>query len=164
MKGSEKTNAMRLLDGRWVTYEAYQYSPDIHVATDVADTLGFPRGEVYKTLVVLREKGKPLLVIVAGDREIDLRRLAKGVNEKSLRMATHKEAEQLTGLLVGGISALAVLNRGFDVYLDQPAFALEHILVSAGRRGLNLRLRVEDLVAVTGARPVEATAEPRRAG
>ncbi len=161
MKAVEKTNAMRFLEGHKIPYEAFAYAPEIHSATEVADVLGFPRSEVYKTLVVLREKGKPLLVIVAGDREIDLRRLAKSVGEKSLRMATHKEAEKLTGLQVGGISALALMNRGFDVYLDRPALALEYFLVSAGRRGINLRLRVADLLKVTRARPVEATAEPQ---
>lgn len=157
MKPSEKTNSMRLLEGKGIPYEAFAYSPDIHSATEVADVLGFPRAQVYKTLVVMREKGKPMLVIIAGDRELDLRRLAKSVSEKSLRMATHKEAEKLTGLQVGGISALALLNRGFDVYLDQPALELDQILVSAGKRGVNLRLRVADLIKVTGARPVEAT-------
>lgn len=159
MKGSEKTNALRLLDGRNVAYEAFTYSPDIHSAIEVADVLGFPRGEVCKTLVVMREKGKPMLVIVAGDREIDLRRLAKSVNEKALRMATQREAEGLTGLQVGGISALALLSRGFDVYLDRPALDLERIVVSAGRRGANLRLRTSDLIKVTGARLVDATPE-----
>jgi Cys-tRNA(Pro)/Cys-tRNA(Cys) deacylase len=157
VKATEKTNAMRLLDGRKVPYEAFTYSAEIHSATEVADVLGFPQGEVYKTLVVMREKGKPMLVIVAGDRELDLRLLAKSVNEKSLRMATHREAEQLTGLQVGGISSLALLNRGFDIYLDRPALGLEHILVSAGKRGINLRLKVGDLVKVTNAKPVEAT-------
>ncbi|MCL4466005.1 MAG: aminoacyl-tRNA deacylase [Chloroflexi bacterium] len=159
----EKTNAMRVLEGKKIPYQAFTYSPEIHVATEVAATLGFPASEVYKTLVVLREKGKPLLVMVASEKEIDLRRLAKSVDEKSLRMALRKEAERLTGLQVGGISALALLNKGFDIYIDRPALGLEYVLVSAGKRGINLRLRVNDLVAVTGARPVEATAAAENA-
>jgi Cys-tRNA(Pro)/Cys-tRNA(Cys) deacylase len=154
----EKTNAMRVLEGKKVSYQALTYSPEIHVATEVAATLGYPANEVYKTLVVLREKGKPLLVMVASEKEIDLRRLAKSVQEKSLRMALHKEAERLTGLQVGGISALALLNKGFDIYIDSPALSLQYVLVSAGKRGINLRLKVRDLVAVTGAKAVEATA------
>lgn len=160
----EKTNAMRLLEGKKVPYEAFTFSPEIHVATEVASTLGFPAAQVYKTLVVLREKGRPLLVMVASDREIDLRRLAKSIKEKSLHMAPHKEAERLTGLQVGGISALALLGRGFDVYIDRTASDLESVLVSAGKRGINLRLRVKDLMALTSARWVEATAgEPATA-
>ena len=159
MKAAEKTNAMRLLEGRGIPYQAFAYSPELHSAIEVADVLGVPRAEVYKTLVVLRERGKPMLVIVPGDRELDLRRLAKSIGEKGLRMATQREAEKLTGLQVGGISALALLNRGFDVYLDRSAQELESLYVSAGRRGINLRLRVADLVRVTGARPADAAAE-----
>ncbi|MHB1414975.1 MAG: aminoacyl-tRNA deacylase [Chloroflexota bacterium] len=159
-KGKAKTNATRLLDARHVPYEVFTFSEEIHSADGVAHTLGLPPSEVYKTLVVLRERGRPLLVMVAGDRELDLRLLARGVGEKSLRMAPQREAEKLTGLLVGGISALALLGKGFDIYIDQPATRLENVLVSAGRRGINLRMPVSDLMEVTGASPVEATAEP----
>ena len=154
---SEKTNAMRWLETQHIPYEAFYFSPTIHSADEVADLLGLPASRVYKTLVVKREKGRPLLVIVAGDREVDLRRLARSLSEKTLSMATQREAERLTGLQVGGISALALLNRGFDVYLDRAAEALDTILVSAGKRGINLRLGVADLVKATGANVVEAT-------
>lgn len=158
MNAVAKTNAMRLLESRKVTYEAFTYLAEIHSADEVAHVLGFPPSEVYKTLVVLRGKGRPLLVLVAGNKEIDLRRLARSVDEKALRMAPYREAERLTGLQVGGISALALLGRGFDVCIDRPALDLEYVLVSAGQRGINVRLRVKDLLAVTGAKPVEATA------
>jgi Cys-tRNA(Pro)/Cys-tRNA(Cys) deacylase len=71
-------------------------------------------------------------------------------------MASHHDAEALTGLQVGGISSLALLNRGFDVCIDRAAQDLDLILVSAGQRGIDLRLAVEDLVRVTGARWVDA--------
>lgn len=150
---------MRLLEQRKIAYTAHSYSPDVHSADGVAAVLGVPASTVYKTLVVVRPRGKPLLVMVAGDRELDLRLLARSVGEKRLEMAAHSEAEALTGLRVGGISALALLDKGFVVCLDRPALALEHIYVSAGERGTNLRLRVADLVRVTGARVVEATCE-----
>jgi Cys-tRNA(Pro)/Cys-tRNA(Cys) deacylase len=67
-------------------------------------------------------------------------------------MATQKEAESLTGLLVGGIGALALLNRGFEIWIDPAAQAHERICVNAGQRGINLELRVDDLVRVTSAR------------
>ncbi len=153
-----KTNAMRALDQRKIPYSVYAFSPDIHSADGVADALRIPAATVYKTLVVLRPAGRPLLVIVAGDRELDLRLLARSLGEKSLHMASQREAEALTGLLVGGISALALLGKGFDVRIDRTALTLDEVLVSAGARGLNLRLRVLDLISVTDARPVEATA------
>ena len=72
-------------------------------------------------------------------------------------MATRREAESLTGLQVGGISALALTNKPFDVLLDESARALDRIHISAGRRGIDLELRVEDLFAITNATFASAT-------
>ncbi len=152
-----KTNALRLLDSRKVPYQAFTFSEEIHSAEGAAEAMGAPVAEVYKTLVVLRERGKPLLVLVPGGRQLDLRRLAKAVGEKKLRMATQREAESLTGLQVGGISALALLGKGFSVYIDASAQRLGQVYVSGGQRGLNIRLAVADLVRLTGARFVEAS-------
>jgi Cys-tRNA(Pro)/Cys-tRNA(Cys) deacylase len=156
-KARARTNAMRLLDAHKVAYEVFSFSPDIHSATEVADVVGLAPGEVYKTLVVQRSRGKPLLVMLASDRHVDLKALAASVAEKRLRMATHRDAEALTGLQVGGISALALLNRGFEICIDQAARDLERVTISAGKRGINLRVSVPDLVRVTGARWVDAT-------
>ena len=155
-KKSDKTLAMRVLDGKKVPYEVLTFSPGVHSADGVAQALGLPTEEVLKTLVVVRPLGKPLLVMVPSDRELDLKRLAHAVGEKKLSMASYKEAEALTGLQVGGISALALINRGFDVYIDRAATELSHILVSAGCRGVNLMLSVEDLIRITKARVIEA--------
>jgi Cys-tRNA(Pro)/Cys-tRNA(Cys) deacylase len=155
-----KTNAMRALDQRHIAYDALTYSPEIHSADVVAETLGLPARLVYKTLVVLRERGgRPMLVMIAGDRELDPRGTAKAVGEKRVAMAPKKDAERLTGLLVGGIGALALLNKGFEIYIDERALAEDAILVNGGQRGLNLRVRVADLIAVTGAKPIAASAE-----
>jgi Cys-tRNA(Pro)/Cys-tRNA(Cys) deacylase len=158
-KRPPRTNAMRLLDAQHVDYQVLTFSPDIHSATGVAETLGLDPASVYKTLVVQRAPGKPLLVMIAGHREVDLKALAAAVGEKKLSMATHREAEELTGLQVGGISALMLLNQGFEVCIDRAAQVLDEVVVSAGQRGVNLRLRVADLVQVTGARWVDATGE-----
>jgi Cys-tRNA(Pro)/Cys-tRNA(Cys) deacylase len=156
---SVKTNAMRVLDSRKVAYEVHEYSPEIHSAVEAAQAIGVPVERVYKTLVVMREtpRARPLLVMVPGDRELDLRALAKSTGDKKLRMATQKEAELLTGLLVGGIGALALLNRGFEIWMDDAARAHERICVNAGQRGVNLELCVDDLVRVTNAKWVEHT-------
>jgi Cys-tRNA(Pro)/Cys-tRNA(Cys) deacylase len=160
MKSKDKTNAMRALDARKITYEVYTFPPEIHSAAGVAEVVGLPPEQVYKTLVVLRPEGKPMLVIIAGDKELDLRQVASQVGEKKVRMALHREAEELTGLQVGGISALALLNRPFDVFIDRPATGLSHILVSAGKRGINLRVPVKDLIRITGARVIDAGRSP----
>lgn len=148
---------MRVLDQRKIAYEVHEYSSEIHSAVEAAQAMGKPPERVYKTLVVMREtpRAKSLLVMTPGDRESDLRALAKSTGDKKLRMATQKEAESLTGLLVGGIGALALLNRGFEIWIDSAAKAHERICVNAGQRGINLELRVDDLMKVTGARWVE---------
>ena len=158
-KRGPRTNTMRLLDAHDVAYEVLTFSEDIHSAVGVAEVAGLDPDAVYKTLVVQRAGGKPLLVMVAGDRQVDLKALAASVGEKKLHMATHRDAERLTGLQVGGISALALLNRGFEICIDRAAADLDRIAVSAGKRGINLILAVADLVCVTGARWVDATGE-----
>ncbi len=156
-KRAVRSNAMRLLDARRIEYEVLTFAPGIHSAPEAAGALGLDPSVLYKTLVVRRGRGKPLLVMVAGDRRLDLQSLAASVGEKKLSMASQREAEALTGLQVGGISALALLRRGFEICIDRAARDLAQIVVSAGRRGVNLRLSVDDLVRVTGARWVDAS-------
>lgn len=154
----QKTNAMRALDRRTIPYEMHEFSDAIRSADGVAATLGIPAAEVFKTLVALPEArgAKPVLVMLPASAELDLRKFARAVGEKGVRMATQREAEQLTGLKVGGISALALLHKPFAVYLDASATALERLYVSGGQRGIDLRLRVADLIAVTRATVVDA--------
>ena len=152
-----KTNSMRLLESHSIPYQAFYFSTDIRSAEDVARELAVPPSQVYKTLVVRREKGRPLLVMIPGDKTLDLKALAKAVEEKKLHMATHKEAEALTGLQVGGISALSLLRKGFDVYVDEAILALDQVYVSAGCRGINLSLRPSDLLRITNARTAQVT-------
>src|SRR5512143_4206204 len=104
--------------------------------------IGVSVDDVYKTIVVLREDKtrKPLLVLVAAPREIDLKKLAASLGEKKLHMAKHDEAEKLTGLQVGGISALALLSKPFEVCLDHSALDFEHIHISGGQRGLDVQI------------------------
>jgi Cys-tRNA(Pro)/Cys-tRNA(Cys) deacylase len=149
---------MRILDQQQVDYTIHEFPESIHSADGVAEHVGLPPEMVYKTLVVLPTTGgKPMLVMVAGSRELNLKKLAKAVGQKKVQMAPRKEAEALTGLQTGGISALALLHKNFPVYLDRPALALDRILISAGQRGVNLELPVEDLRRITGAKVVSTT-------
>jgi Cys-tRNA(Pro)/Cys-tRNA(Cys) deacylase len=157
MTTPKKSNVIRMLEARHIPYQAYTYATDIRSAEDVAQVLGISAHEVYKTLVVLPPRGKPLLVVIPGSCALDLKRLAQALGEKKLRMATHREAEELTGLQVGGISALSLLDRGFQVYVDQAAQTITMFIVSAGQRGMNLRLHVDDFMRVTQARFVAAS-------
>lgn len=148
---------MRLLDKAKITYEVYEFPDTIHSADGVADHIQVPRSHVYKTLVVKTASGKKCLVMVAGDRELDLKKLAASLDEKKVSMTSLADAERMTRLKVGGISALALLNRGFKIYLDRPALDLETIIISAGQRGINLRLPVQDLLKITEAEVVDGT-------
>lgn len=158
-KNSEfRNNTTRLLDAQKVKYEVFTYNYDggVHSAVEVADAIGLPAQQVFKTLVAQADdpKRKPMLVIVPGPDTLDLRVLAKAVNAKKVKMATHADAERLTGLQTGGISALALINKGFDVYLDDQTNQFEQIAVSAGQRGANILLPVKELVRLTRARVV----------
>lgn len=97
---------MRMLEAREIAYVAHSFSPHVHSAQGVADEVGLPAAQVFKTLVAVPAKapgeGVPLLAIVPGDRELDLKKLARASGEKRLRMASQREAESLTRLRVGG--------------------------------------------------------------
>lgn len=152
-------NVTRLLDGKRITYtvHTYTYSEDVHSATDVADAIGFPQAQVFKTLVALdmAPGQKPALVVIPGNETLDLKKLAKAVGAKKMQMAARSEAERLTGLLAGGISPLALINRGFVFYLDSRARNFQRIFISAGERGAQVGIGVADLVKLTNARIVD---------
>ena len=151
-----KNNVTRLLDSQKVKYQVFTYDYDAGVqsAVEVAQAIGLPAAQVFKTLVALADdpKRKPMLIIIPGSETLDLKALAQAVAVKKIKMATHDQAEALTGLQTGGISALALINKGFDVYLDERASQFAEIAVSAGQRGANLLLPVKDLVRLTRAR------------
>jgi len=127
-------------------------------AEEIAALLGLPPAQLFKTLVVLRpDKGKPILVMIPANQQLDLKKVAQVAGEKKLTMASHAEAEAITRLQVGGISALALLNRGFDIFIDDSALAFEQIYVSGGQRGLDVKIKTTDLIGITDARPIAAT-------
>ncbi len=154
-----KTLAMRVLEGAGVPYEVYEFPDTVHDAVEVARHTGVPPQNVYKTLVAQAEDPgfKPMLVMIAADRQLNLKKLAGVIGAKKVRMARHDDAERLTGLKTGGISALSLLNRGFLILIDEQVILLDRVLVSAGQRGINLGVPVEDLIRVTGAEMVDVT-------
>ena len=149
-------NVTRLLDARKVLYTVFELPEEKLGALDTARLLNVPLEQAFKTIVVKREaKGKPILAVVPGSVELDLKRLARTLGEKKLHLPTEREAEQLTGLQAGGISPLALANKGFQVVLDSRAQDYQEIHISGGQRGLNIRLPVEALVRLTNARLAE---------
>ena len=153
-----KNNVTRLLESRGIPFTAYELPAEKLGALETARLLDLPPEQVFKTIVVLREgKGKPILAIVPGIGEVDLKLLAKACGEKKLRLPTQREAETLTGLQAGGISPLALLNRGFEILLDETAQLFDEIHISGGQRGLNIRLPVSALVELTSASLADIT-------
>ena len=151
-----KVNSMRLLDRRKIPYEVYTFSPDIHSAAGVAEATGLPLDEVYKTVVLTRHSGQAILVVVPGGARVDVKKVGAALGEKKVAVASQRDAETITGLQVGGISALALLHKRMDVFVDESALRHERILVSAGKRGINLRLSPRDLISVVDACVIDA--------
>ena len=146
-------NITRLLDSRKIRYTAFETPPEKLGALETAQFLGVEPDSVFKTFVVIREKPrKPLLVVVPGPSSVDLKLLAAALGEKKVHLPTEREAEELTGLQAGGISPLALINKGFQVVIDSSAQNHAEIHVSGGQRGLNIRLPVADLIKLTNAR------------
>ncbi|MBK7453008.1 MAG: Cys-tRNA(Pro) deacylase [Anaerolineales bacterium] len=145
-------NVTRFLDARKVQYAAHQMPAEKLGAVEAAQYMGVPPEQVFKTIVVVREKKKPILAVVPGPRVVDLKLLAAFLNEKKVHLPTEREAEQLTGLQAGGISPLALINKGFQVVVDSVAHEYGKIYISGGQRGLDIQLAVEDLLKLTNGR------------
>lgn len=146
-------NVTRLLDARKVKYTAYELPSEKLGAIETAQLLDVDPVIVFKTIVVTRANPrKPLLVIVPGNATVDLKLVAAAIGEKKVGLPTEREAEMLTGLQAGGISPLALINRGFQVLIDSSAQNHSEIHVSGGQRGLNIKLPVDDLAKLTHAR------------
>ncbi len=148
-------NVTRFLDAKKVPYQALQLTSEKRSALETAEFLGVEPGSIYKTIVVVRSTGKPILAVVPGPNRVDLKLLAAVVGEKKLSLPSEREAEQLTGLQAGGISPLALINKGFQIILDASAQSRSEIHVSGGQREVNIRLKVKDLVELTRARIAE---------
>ena len=146
-------NVTRMLDAQKITYTAFEIPAVKLSAIEVSDHLHMPPEDVYKTIVLRREKGgKAILAVVPATREVDPKKLAVLLKEKKLRVSTQREAEKMTGLLSGGISPLALIHKGFQVVIDEFAIERKIILISGGKRGLQIQLAVQDLIRLTNAR------------
>jgi Cys-tRNA(Pro)/Cys-tRNA(Cys) deacylase len=146
-------NVTRYLDSKKVKYTAFELPPEKLGALETARRLSIPPEQVFKTIVARRDKpGKPILAVIPGNRELDLKALAGALGEKKIHLTTQREAEQLTGLQAGGISPLALINKGFQVLVDSSAQNFPEMHVSGGQRGLNIRLAPADLARLVNAR------------
>jgi Cys-tRNA(Pro)/Cys-tRNA(Cys) deacylase len=145
-------NITRFLESRKVKFTAHELPAEKLGAMDAAQILGVSAEQVFKTIVTTRERGKPVLAVVPGPRTVDLKLLAVFLGEKKMSLPSEREAETLTNLQAGGISPLALINKGFQVVIDSACNSFEEIYISGGQRGLNIQLPVADLVKLVNAR------------
>jgi len=146
-------NVTRMLNARKITYTAFEIPVVKLSAIEVSDYLHMPPEEVYKTIVLRREKrGKAILAVVPAAREVDPKKLAEFLKEKKISVTTQRDAEKMTGLLSGGISPLALIHKGFQIVIDESAIERKTILISGGQRGLQIQLAVQDLIKLTDAK------------
>jgi Cys-tRNA(Pro)/Cys-tRNA(Cys) deacylase len=156
-----KLNSMRLLDSHNAAYTVHTYSYDPDDPPDaaaVAAQLGLAPALVYKTLVLGgAANGRPVLVMLPADRQLDLKRCAAAIGQKRLELLPRADTERLTGLKIGGIGALALSAKRWPTYLDSSAVDHDRVYVNAGQRGIMLGLAVADLARVAQARLIAMT-------
>ena len=146
-------NVTRFLDSKKIKYTVFELPAEKLGALETARRLNVPAEQVFKTIVATRDKpGKSVLAVIPGNRALDLKALAAALGEKKMHLPTQREAESLTGLQAGGISPLALINKGFQVVIDRSAQHFAEIHISGGQRGLNIRMQVADLANLVHAR------------
>ncbi len=143
----KKTNAARILDKLRVTYELIEYQVDETdlSAIHLAETAGIPISMVFKTLVLEGDKNGNLVCIIPGGNEIDLKKAALVSSNKKVAMIKMKDLESLTGYIRGGCSPLG-MKKQFPVYIDENAFNHPLIYISAGVRGMQIKISPSDLL------------------
>ena len=147
-----KTNAVRLLDTLKINYELTEYEVDENdlSAVTLAKKINQDPSVIFKTLVLRGEKTGVFVAVVPGDTEVNLKKTAKITGNKSVEMVMMKELPALTGYIRGGCSPLG-MKKPFPVYIHESSRMFKNIFVSAGQRGLQMKINPEDLVNVTGA-------------
>lgn len=147
-KSSEKTNVMRILDQKKIPYKSYCYADTSAVSgVEVAEVLGENPAQVFKTLVTVSGKGAYYVFVIPVAAELDLKKAAKAVGEKSISMLKSKELLPLTGYVHGGCSPIG-MKKFFRTTIDESAAAFPTIIFSAGKIGYQVEVSPEALQKV----------------
>ena len=158
MKKEEKTNVMRVLDGKKISYESHSYKPDAAKSgEEIAEILGEDPGKVFKTLVTQGKSGAYYVFVVPVEEELDLKKAAKASGEKAVSMIRQKELLPLTGYVHGGCSPIG-MKKQFPTFIHETATDCDKIFVSAGKVGFQIELSPQDLIRVTGCTPADLSA------
>lgn len=152
MPAFKKTNAMRMLDKAGVAYEykEYEYDENDLDGHHVAEYLGVPYEEVFKTLVAVTDKGEYLVYCICVDDEIDLKKAARLAGEKRVEMIHVKDLLNVTGYIRGGCSPIG-MKKKFRTFIDEMIELVDSVSVSGGQRGLQITMKPSDLVSFTEA-------------
>lgn len=142
-----KTNAVRALDGLGIKYELREYKvdPDDLSAGTVAEKIGLPPEQLFKTLAVRGDRNGIFLAVISANQELDFKALARLTGDRKVDMLPLKEVQVATGYIRGGVTALAC-KKDYPVYVDELAVICDVISVSAGMRGLQILLAPEDYI------------------
>ena len=150
MKNKEKTNVMRLLDGRKIEYKSYAYEQDpTKSGSEIAKILGEDSSRVFKTLVTQGKTGQHYVFVVPVDAELDLKKAAKVSGEKSIAMIKQKDLLPLTGYVHGGCSPIG-MKKPFSTFIHESANEYDTIFVSAGKVGFQVEISPVDLSEMVG--------------
>ena len=150
-----KTNAMRILDKKKIPYEVIQYDCEAFVdGIATADHCGIPYEQSFKTLVTQGKSKNYYVYVIPIAKELDLKKAAKSVGEKSVEMIHVKDITSVTGYVRGGCSPLG-MKKNFKTVIDLSALAQETIVISGGRIGSSLRLNPNDLIRVVNALSID---------
>lgn len=148
MKKEEKTNVMRVLDGKKISYKSHSYEPDATMSgEEIAGILGEDPSKVFKTLVTQGKSGAYYVFVVPVRAELDLKKAAKASGEKSVSMIRQKELFPLTGYVHGGCSAIG-MKKQFPTFIHETATEFDKVYVSAGKVGFQIELAPQDLISV----------------
>lgn len=150
MKKEEKTNVMRVLDGKKIPYESHSYEPDAGLSgEEIAGILGEDSKKVFKTLVTQGKSGAYYVFVVPVEAELDLKKAAKVSGEKAVSMIKQKELLPLTGYVHGGCSPIG-MKKQLPTFIHETAAGFDKVFVSAGKVGLQIELSSEDLIGAVG--------------
>ena len=154
----KKTNAARILDRLKIDYELIEYTVDEAdlSAIHLAKTAGIPISKVYKTLVLEGDKTGYFVCVIPGGEEMDLKKAAVVSSNKKVAMLKMKDLEPLTGYIRGGCSPLG-MKKNFPVYIDTAALDHEYIYISAGVRGMQIKLPPTGLILACRANEASLT-------
>ena len=155
-----KTNAARILDSKKIHYELVPYTVDESdlAATHVAAELGEDIAQVFKTLVLRGDRNGLLVCVIPGDKEVDLKKAAKLSGNKKVEMIAMKELLPLTGYIRGGCCPIG-MKKPFPTWIHSTCMDFPFIYISAGVRGLQLKIAPQDLLDVTGSVVADLIAE-----